>query len=130
MTRGAGRALLILWLAGCGESGAPLRGGRRFDPGPVPDSLFAGAALYREYCSSCHGGTGTGDGVGPPLLDSLYAAGRYPDDALLRAVREGAPQRHWSFGDMPVIHRASPGDVARITAYLRWLQARAVELEG
>ena len=114
-------ALVLLAACPAGQAGDAAR----FDPGPVPDSLYAGSVLYREYCSSCHGKFGGGDGLGPALLDTLYVPARLADSAIQAAVRTGFKETHSSFGDMPAVQGASPGDVTRITAYLHWLQARA-----
>lgn len=93
-----------------------------FDPGPVPPELELGALRFQEYCAPCHGPCGTGEGLGPPLLDTLYLPERTSDAAVARAITRGARQKHGDYGAMPVIHRASPADIAATNAHLRWLQ--------
>jgi mono/diheme cytochrome c family protein len=120
----AGLALMLL-LSGCdsgGEGPVALRG---FRPGPAPDSLAHGERIFNTYCSSCHGLHGTGQGLGPPLLDTLYLAGRLPDQAIYEAVERGVKQTHWNYGAMPKTPRVRRGDVEEIIPYLHWLQQRA-----
>jgi hypothetical protein len=71
---------------------------------------------------------GTGQGLGPPLLDTLYFPGRLPDAAVARAISRGVPRQHWDFGSMPVIHRVEPADIPAVIGYLRWLQEKAGRL--
>jgi mono/diheme cytochrome c family protein len=122
--------LLVLLLVGCGgssqEGAAAFRG---FDPGPAPDSLRRGQMLYNTYCVSCHGLYGTGQGLGPPLLDTLYRPAQMPDEAVYQAVERGVKQRHWHYGAMPKLLRVEPAEVREIIPYLRWLQ-RQVEPAG
>lgn len=50
------------------------------DPGTA-----AGAKLYRQYCSACHGKHGEGKGKKPGLKD----AARMPAEALLDVLKNG-----------------------------------------
>lgn len=115
--------MLGLLLIGCGgrseEGASAFRG---FDPGPAPDSLRRGQTLYNTYCISCHGLHGTGQGLGPPLLDTLYRPARMPDEAVYQAIERGVNQRYWHYGAMPKIQRVERGEVTQIIPYLRWLQ--------
>lgn len=102
-------------------------GGRwaAFNPGPVPPDLTRGERLYNSYCLSCHGRHGRGDGLGAPMLDSLFLAPLVPDTAFFVAVRQGANQKYYSFGAMPPLQRVSDAEVRAILGYVRWVQARA-----
>lgn len=116
---------LMLQLSGCdsgGEGPVALRG---FRPGPAPASLARGERIFNTYCSSCHGQHGTGQGLGPPLLDTLYLPGRLSDTAIYQAVEQGVKQTHWNYGAMPKTPRVRRRDVEEIIPYLRWLQERS-----
>lgn len=117
---------LAVVLTGCGGSGG--EGAARFqgfNPGRAPDSLRHGEMIYNTYCISCHGRHATGQGLGPPLLDTLYAPQRMSDNAIYQAVERGVNQTHWHYGAMPKLQRVGRADVGEIIAYLRWLQGRA-----
>jgi len=133
---GAGGAVKILVLAAVGLTPA-CEGGQGgsgalagFSPGAAPPELARGASLFGSYCSSCHGAFGTGQGLGPPLLDSLYLAPAFDDTALARAVTEGARQQHWNYGAMPPVERVAPADLPALAGYLRWVQRRWLETTG
>jgi len=116
----------LLALAACGADTGHWNGALAgFRPGPVPAEYHRGEVLFNSYCSSCHGLNGTGQGLGPALLDTLYLPAVLPDSAVARAIQQGARQRHWNFGAMPPVKRVEPGETALIIEYLRWLQRRA-----
>lgn len=115
-------AAAMLWCGGRSQEGAAAFAG--FDPGTPPDSLRRGAQLFNSYCTSCHGVHGTGQGLGPPLLDTLYRPGRLPDEAIYRAVEQGVKSRHWHYGAMPPIKRVNRAELDLIVPYVRWLQGR------
>ncbi|MDH5284887.1 MAG: cytochrome c, partial [Gemmatimonadota bacterium] len=92
-----GRGLAVLSLLGslaCGnaDSGVSARW-RSFEAGLPPPELKRAEVLYNSYCLSCHGRQGRGEGLGPPLLDSLFLAPLVSDEAALRAITAGANQR-------------------------------------
>jgi mono/diheme cytochrome c family protein len=99
-------------------------GAPAFDPGPVPSEHRQGAELFLTNCVGCHGQAGAGFAGGPPLLDTLYRRERLADSAVARAVLTGAPERHWTFGEMPAVRRVRPSEVPAIVGYLRWVQER------
>jgi len=70
-----------------------------------------GAQVYKERCSGCHGGDGSG-GIGPRLAGRVVA--KYPDPADQIAVvtngRRGMP----AFGQ-----RLTPEEIAAVVAYTR-----------
>ena len=93
----------------CGQVGAQ----SKVDPGK------------REYdanCASCHGRFGTGSDKGPPLMHDIYNPGHHADEAFQRAVRNGVPQHHWRFGDMPPQPQVGDEQLAQIVRYVRELQ--------
>jgi mono/diheme cytochrome c family protein len=95
------------------------------DPGPVPAELAEGERLFNANCARCHGARATGTDAGPPLVHIVYEPSHHADIAFQRAVAMGVPSHHWRFGNMPPIPGVDEGQVARITAYVRWLQRQA-----
>jgi mono/diheme cytochrome c family protein len=122
----AALSLMAACGGGQGSSGA-LAG---FSPGATPPEWSRGAALFGSYCAACHGAFGTGQGLGPPLLDSLYLAPASDDAALTRAVAQGARQQHWNYGAMPPVERVAPAELPALTGYIRWVQRRWLETSG
>lgn len=122
---------VALVLGGCeGRTGSATGAGGRpaFDPGPVPAEHAEGRDLFLTGCTGCHGPAGSGFSGGPPLLDSLYLAGRFPDSSIRRAVLRGAPGRRWDFGDMPAVRTVRPDRIPAVIRYIRWVQRRWVEV--
>jgi cytochrome c2 len=115
MTRALTAALgATLLLAGCG--------GQTDDTG---GDIAAGTAVFERSCAGCHGMGAGGTKQGPPLVDKIYEPSHHGDGAFLLAVRQGVPEHHWNFGDMPAIANVSDGDVTHIVAYIRGLQVKA-----
>lgn len=82
-----------------------------------------GEMLYEENCASCHGAKAGGRaGIAPPLVHRIYEPAHHGDAAFRRAVAEGAPQHHWSFGDMPPVPGVDDGSMDYILEYLRAVQ--------
>jgi hypothetical protein len=52
----------------------------------------------------------------------VYAPDNHDDAHFYRAAAQGVQAHHWTFGDMPPVSGVTRGDVARIIAYVRWLQ--------
>ena len=46
----------------------------------------------------------------------------HSDEKFRDAVRNGVPQHHWKYGDMPPIKNASDQDVTNLISYVRALQ--------
>ncbi len=116
--------LLGLVLAACGGGSGGSAAMAAFNPGSTPAELQRGAALYGSYCASCHGALGKGQGLGPPLLDTLFLVSRVTDSAMTAAVVRGAPQRRFHYGAMPPVARVDTAEVPQVVAYVRWLQER------
>lgn len=117
-----GLVAVALLACGGGSSGGNVSMAA-YNPGRTPTALQRGAALYGSYCASCHGALGKGQGLGPPLLDTLFLPGRISDDRMTSAILAGSPQRHWSYGAMPPVTRVDPAEVSQVVAYVRWLQS-------
>ncbi len=83
-------------------------------------TAWQGRALYKKWCSSCHGKTTGGTASGPPLV--MYSAEHHGDDSFFRAVQDGVKQHHWNFGDMPPIPGLTREQVRKIILYVRETQ--------
>jgi mono/diheme cytochrome c family protein len=80
----------------------------------VPAGVVAavpGGALYKQYCASCHGESGRGDGIIAPHLRrpptdltrfALQNKGIFPADRLARIIDGREVQRTHGKSDMPV----------------------------
>jgi mono/diheme cytochrome c family protein len=97
-----------LLLTGCGDDGSA-RGG---DPSD-------GEALYQQTCASCHGSDLRGTSKGPSHLSVVYEPGHHPDESFRIAVREGARQHHWDFGDMAPVEGLDEAELQAIIDYIR-----------
>ncbi len=92
-------------------------------PTPKPDAVD-GRRLYREYCSSCHGVGGQGNGPDAAIFAARPRSlregflKRYSTDELVRRVREGQPLELAL--DLPAL-RARAGEVEDLVAYLKRL---------
>ena len=84
-----------------------------------------GAEVYAAKCRECHGPGARGTDKGPPLVHGYYVPSHHADLAFYRAVKQGVPQHHWEFGDMPAQPDVAPERVGDIIAYVRGLQLRA-----
>lgn len=83
---------------------------------------LAGQAVFEANCASCHGTNGVGTNKGPPLVHDIYNPGHHSDAAFHRAVRDGVPQHHWPFGNMPAQTQVSEEQVGKILKFVRELQ--------
>lgn len=81
-----------------------------------------GERAFSKNCSACHGLNASGSDSGPPLVHQIYNPGHHADEAFHRAVRQGTPQHHWRFGNMPPQMHVSAKQVSQIIAYIRELQ--------
>lgn len=99
--------------------------GRFVEKAPVELSrafLYRGKERYDIYCSACHGGTGTGDGIiigyglvmPPSFHDSRIIA--MPDGELYSAIYNGVRTMQ------PYRHQINVEDRWAIVSYLRVLQ--------
>lgn len=93
------------------------------EPGFVADS-DKGRVLYETHCARCHGQGEKGTDQGPPLVHKKYRASHKADLVFHWAIKEGAQQRHWQFGDMPPVQDVSPQEAGHIIAFIRSEQER------
>jgi len=81
-----------------------------------------GKVAYDKSCASCHGENGTGTKTGPPLIHNIYNPGHHDDGSFFRAAKNGVPQHHWPFGNMPPRPELTDGQISAIVKYIRELQ--------
>lgn len=90
---------------------------------PTLSALAAqGKGAFDANCASCHGANAAGTDKGPPLVHDIYNPGHHNDAAFYRAARNGVPQHHWPFGNMPAQPKVSDGELAAIVRYVREMQ--------
>lgn len=96
----------------------------------APEELAAipagadGATVYQARCASCHGADLRGTDNGPSQLSIVYEPGHHGDAAYRSAIRNGAVQHHWNFGNMPVIADITDEQIELVIAYIRSEQER------
>ncbi len=83
-----------------------------------------GAAIYQARCASCHGDDLRGTDKGPSQLSIVYEPNHHGDDSYRSAIRKGAPQHHWSFGDMPAVDDITDDQIELVITYVRGEQQR------
>lgn len=91
---------------------------------PDAETILAGGFLYGQYCASCHGRYGMGDGVdanslspSPALLAFMIQMPMTVDEYLLWSVAEGGE----AFGsDMPAFKDTlSRDEIWQVVTYMR-----------
>ncbi len=133
-------AMLLLAASGCGRTehgtaGAPPSGA--VAPSPAPDlpqpdlgyNAREGRALYRHYCSTCHGAEGHGDGFNAynldpkprDLADPAFQAKRTDDD-LAAIVRSGGGVAGMSTAMPPWGRTLNERQIRNTVDYLRTLK--------
>ncbi len=112
--RGLTVVVTALLLSGCGDDGPSGSAG-------APD----GSAIYEERCASCHGTDLRGTTKGPSHLSVVYEPGHHPDASFRAAVRQGSPQHHWDFGDMPPVEGLDDDEVDAVIDSIRAKQREA-----
>jgi alcohol dehydrogenase (cytochrome c) len=100
----------------CGE-GRSLRGGFQFSSIASTEDRRAGARIFHDRCSGCHGNDGSGGSVGPSLTRSAYNHGD-SDLAIYQVLRDGIPGTA-----MPPARLSSP-ELMQVAAYVKMLQAQ------
>ena len=92
--------------------------------GQTPDVVKAGAELYNQQCSECHGTQGMGDGdaakaltPSPALLAYLIQMPMSVDEYLMWTIAEGGKDLKT---DMPAFKdKLSQDDIWKIIAFMR-----------
>jgi alcohol dehydrogenase (cytochrome c) len=103
----------------CGE-GRSLEAALQSSSVASADDRRAGAHIFHERCSGCHGENGSGGSVGPSLTRPAYNHGD-SDLAIYQVVRDGVPGTA-----MPRANLSQP-ELLRVIAYLKMLQAHLPE---
>lgn len=83
-----------------------------------------GATTYAARCASCHGADLRGTDKGPSQLSIVYEPGHHGDDGYRSAIRNGAPQHHWGFGNMPAVESITDDQIDRVISFIRSEQQR------
>ncbi|HKI68318.1 MAG TPA: cytochrome c [Verrucomicrobiae bacterium] len=103
------------------DYGDAMPGGKIKIPEFTEDAKL-GAVVFKRNCAACHGQNAAGGPGGPPLIHQIYNPGHHSDDAIRFAIRRGAPQHHWRFGNMPAQPQVSASDIENVIRYVRELQ--------
>ena len=83
-----------------------------------------GAAAYQQYCAQCHGVDLRGTDQGPSQLSIIYEPGHHGDYSFRAAIRDGSPEHHWWFGDMPPVEGISDSEIEAVIMFVRAEQER------
>ncbi len=117
---------LAVALAGCDKPGPEqLRERMHLPPPDFKPDPAKGRRLFIAHCARCHGEDVRGTEQGPPLVHEIYRPGHHADLVFHYAVRDGAKQHHWRFGDMPPVENVSPEEVGHMIAFVRREQRNA-----
>ena len=81
-----------------------------------------GPTIYQARCASCHGEDLRGTDKGPSQLSIVYEPNHHGDDSYRSAIRNGAPQHHWSFGNMPAVEDITDDQIEQVITYIRTQQ--------
>ncbi len=81
-----------------------------------------GEAAFNANCAACHGRNAAGTQKGPPLVHDIYNPGHHADEAFFRAAKQGVPQHHWPFGNMPIRPGVTDKQITAIVRYIREMQ--------
>ncbi len=111
---------MLVAAAACAGGGEPTPAAPASPAAPSAD----GVALYAQHCASCHGGDLRGTEQGPSHLSVVYEPNHHGDDAFRRAIAAGAPQHHWTFGDMPPVAGLDEDEIESIIDHIRAIQER------
>ena len=103
-------------------SGPGPRAGENIKVPPLTPLAASGKIAYDNNCASCHGINGAGTKQGPPFIHNVYNPGHHGDESFFRAVRNGVPQHHWPYGNMPPRPDVTDGQISAIVKYIRELQ--------
>lgn len=85
----------------------------------APSGDLDGGELYAANCASCHGSDLRGTDRGPSHLSIVYEPNHHGDEAFRSAIRNGAAQHHWDFGDMPPVGGLTDAEIEAVIAFVR-----------
>jgi alcohol dehydrogenase (cytochrome c) len=102
----------------CTEDGS-LQASMQYSSIASEDDRKAGARIFRERCTGCHGTDGSGS-VGPSLTRSQYNHGD-SDLAIYKVLRDGIPGTAMQSVNLTLLERL------QVIAYLKTLQAQLSE---
>lgn len=125
-----GRGTLLGFAAALAVSGCLVWIALPFDARSVPATdhrdVPAGRAAYRQYCVTCHGDAGRGDGPSaagfatkPADLTDGRLMNALPDEFLFNVIVRGGPAEGLSPGMPPFSGYLSEADTRRVIQYLR-----------
>ena len=124
-------ALILIAVIGCGSEAEPPADTPATPGTDLSSSALAGKQVFDANCSLCHGVDVMGSATGPPLIDRIYEPGHHNDFSIRSAVRNGVPQHHWWFGDMPPVAGITDQQMEQLICYIRELQlANGIFEEG
>jgi mono/diheme cytochrome c family protein len=89
---------------------------------PLSAVAANGKKAFDANCAQCHGQNAAGTDKGPPLVHDIYNPGHHGDGAFYRAAKQGTPQHHWPYGNMPPQPQVTDDQIAAIVQYVRELQ--------
>lgn len=88
---------------------------------PITGLHAEGEVLYINNCAACHGIGGVGTASGPSMLDPAMVA--LEDAAYVASVDIGVEAGKWpGFEGMVPVTTISHSELAKVTAYIRYLQ--------
>jgi mono/diheme cytochrome c family protein len=82
-----------------------------------------GATIYQARCAACHGDDLRGTDKGPTQLSIVYEPNHHSDDSYRSAIRNGAAEHHFNFGDMEPVADITDEQIESVIAYVRAQQA-------
>jgi alcohol dehydrogenase (cytochrome c) len=104
----------------CDEGGSSLEANVQYSSNASKDDLRAGARIFRERCTGCHGSDGSGGPHAPSLTRSEYKHGD-SDLAVYKVLRDGIPGTAMPSADLPL------RELLQVTAHVKMLQAHLSE---
>jgi alcohol dehydrogenase (cytochrome c) len=87
-----------------------------------PEDRRAGASIFHDRCSGCHGKDGSGGTIGPSLTRSAFVHGD-SDLAIYKTIRDGVPGTAMPRAQLPL------SELLRVMSYVKSLQAHLPEEE-
>jgi alcohol dehydrogenase (cytochrome c) len=100
--------------------GTSLEASIQYSSNASEENRSAGARIFRERCTGCHGVDGSGGPVGPSLTRPQYKHGD-SDLAIYQVLRDGIPGTAMPRAGLP------PRELLQVTAHVKMLQAHSSE---